>query len=202
MKKRRTAIVAFLLVAILCLGIGFAALSDDLLIDSTLAWSREKAQPDFDNEVYFVNHSDGVVAQADTTNSTCANPGSALITYAIKNQGADTDTQGTAGWHDKLVINIDDSVFSAANEKLEIKAKVQNASTTDLTIGVATENSGNDNGLTYTVALKEAVTISAGAAQEIIIVITLKSTPDSAETATTTCSLTLTATADNGEPVA
>ena len=53
MKKRRTTIVAFLLVAALCLGIGYAALTDVLDIQGTAEVNLAGIESDFDTHVYF-----------------------------------------------------------------------------------------------------------------------------------------------------
>ena len=53
MKNRKTIIVAFLLVAALCLGIGYAALTDQLNITGTASINTAEAQEVFDADVYF-----------------------------------------------------------------------------------------------------------------------------------------------------
>lgn len=53
MKKRRTTIIAVLLVAALALGIGYAALSDDLQIAGNAAITATEADEAFEADVYF-----------------------------------------------------------------------------------------------------------------------------------------------------
>lgn len=55
MKNRKTVIVAFLLVAAMLLGVGYAALSDDLYVNGTLTLDANKLADTFDKEVYFTN---------------------------------------------------------------------------------------------------------------------------------------------------
>ena len=57
MKNRKTIIVAFLLVAALCLGIGYAALTDTLNINGTANISKGAAETEFDEDVYFTSAS-------------------------------------------------------------------------------------------------------------------------------------------------
>ena len=53
MKKRRTLIISMLLIAALCLGIGYAALTDTLDINGTVDVNQTAAEEAFDVEVYF-----------------------------------------------------------------------------------------------------------------------------------------------------
>ena len=53
MKKRRTTIIAVLLIAALALGIGYAALSDDLQITGSAAITATEADEAFEADVYF-----------------------------------------------------------------------------------------------------------------------------------------------------
>ncbi|MBR2354448.1 MAG: hypothetical protein IKA76_08115 [Clostridia bacterium] len=53
MKKRRTTIIALLLVAALALGIGYAAMADDLMVTGTADISVEAADEAFEADVYF-----------------------------------------------------------------------------------------------------------------------------------------------------
>ena len=53
MKARRLAIIAFVLVAVLTMGIGYAALSDTLSINGSATLSHSAAEDQFDVEVYF-----------------------------------------------------------------------------------------------------------------------------------------------------
>ena len=59
MKKRRSLIIALLLIAALALGIGYAALSDVLDIQGTAEISAGIAEEAFNQDVYFSNVSSG-----------------------------------------------------------------------------------------------------------------------------------------------
>lgn len=53
MKKRRSTIIALLLVAALALGIGYAALTDDLFITGSAGITKDHAEDAFGADVYF-----------------------------------------------------------------------------------------------------------------------------------------------------
>lgn len=66
MKKRRTLIISMLLIAALCLGIGYAALTDTLDINGTVDVNQTAAEEAFDVEVYFSD------AKANQTNNSAS----------------------------------------------------------------------------------------------------------------------------------
>ena len=53
MKNRKTVVVAFLLVAVMLLGVGYAALTDTLTITGSLKTDTTVAMEEFDADVYF-----------------------------------------------------------------------------------------------------------------------------------------------------
>ena len=53
MKNRKTVVVAFLLVAAMLLGVGYAALTDTLNIQGDFEVSQNNAENAFDDDVYF-----------------------------------------------------------------------------------------------------------------------------------------------------
>lgn len=71
MKKRRSTIIAFLLVAALCLGIGYAALTDVLDIQGTAEVNLAGVESDFDANVYFsaVSSGTGYTASINADNN-------------------------------------------------------------------------------------------------------------------------------------
>ena len=56
MKNRKTVVVAFLLVAAMLLGVGYAALQDTLTIDGVLGADISTANTQFDHDIYFEKH--------------------------------------------------------------------------------------------------------------------------------------------------
>lgn len=174
MKKRRFGIVAFMCVAILCLGIGFAALTDDLFIDGTLNWSAEAAQKEFNQNVYF---SAAAVDSSSTITDTTK------VTTAI---AADKNSDA----NDKVTINVAADAFTVVGQKAVIVATIKNDSNLEAAIAVNTAEgsltslpeAGDAFAVTYvindaTIAAKTGETASTGT---VTITIELKKIPDGA----------------------
>ena len=66
MKKRKIAVVAFMLIAVLTLSVGYAALTDILAITGNLEVTAAGAQVGFDEKIYFT---DAVVTKGASTGS-------------------------------------------------------------------------------------------------------------------------------------
>lgn len=77
MKNRRRIIVAFMLCAVMLLGIGYAALTDDLFITGDATLNTTQAQKEFDEDIYF---SDAAVKS--TTGSYTSDGGVAVVDKA------------------------------------------------------------------------------------------------------------------------
>lgn len=103
MKNRKIAIVAFFLVAVLCIGAGYAAVTDILDIQGTAEVTQANAQSAFDVKLYF---SEAVANQAGNTASvnndnndkasftanSLKNVGdTATFTFVFKNENTDLD---------------------------------------------------------------------------------------------------------------
>ncbi len=69
MKNRKIVIVAFLLVAMMLLGVGYAALTDTLTITGDIAAKTDIAQSEFDADIYF---SAASIVKDDTGNNAAA----------------------------------------------------------------------------------------------------------------------------------
>lgn len=98
MKNRKTVVVAFLLVAAMMLGVGYATLTDTLVINGTADISVEDAQSAFNDDIYFsdaVANDLGNIAEIGTdvdmasfTASNLKGAGDkATFTFTIKNAG-------------------------------------------------------------------------------------------------------------------
>lgn len=74
MRTRRFTITAFLLAAIMVLGIGFAALTDKLAIDGHAVIDKSSAESTFDGDIYFTNviekSDDSITASIDSDDTT------------------------------------------------------------------------------------------------------------------------------------
>ena len=75
MKSRRIVVTAFLLCACLIIGVGYAALNDDLVVKGTGLLSEGMADTEFEKDVYFKEvtsrtNCTAVIDASDTTNDT------------------------------------------------------------------------------------------------------------------------------------
>ena len=87
MKNRRITIVAFLLLAALTLGIGYAALSDTLWITGSASVGADAGQDAFENDIYFskaISDQTRVRAEIDPTDNNKATM--TMVTYEDKTQ--------------------------------------------------------------------------------------------------------------------
>lgn len=76
MKQRKTVIVAFLLAAVLLLGVGYAALTDQLTLSGTAGVLVTDAAQDFDADIYFSK----VISGTGCTAEILADPDTGKIT--------------------------------------------------------------------------------------------------------------------------
>lgn len=163
MKNRKTVVVAFLLVAAMLLGVGYAALTDTLNVAGDFEVSHANAENAFDEEVYFSNVSSGqgYTAQilADPDNgyvkvTGLAGIGDAIsVTYTIKND------------NDFPVSVIIDAI---------------NTSTTNTEYFSVSSDLGNT-----------AFTIGANSTQDVVLTFTLLKTPILAENQTVSGTFTV-----------
>lgn len=90
MKNRKTVVVAFLLVAVMLLGVGYAALTDILTINGSAEVSQKAAEDAFNEDIYF---SDAVANEVDNQASVddADNDKASFAANTLKGQG-DTAT--------------------------------------------------------------------------------------------------------------
>ncbi len=103
MKNRKTAIVAFLLVAVMCIGAGYAVLTDILDIQGVANVSATEAEKVFESKIYFthaVANETGNTAEVNgntpdkatfTVNTLAGKGNKATFTFTIKNANEDLD---------------------------------------------------------------------------------------------------------------
>ena len=164
MKKRRSAIVAFLLVAVFCLGIGFAALSDDLFVDAVLNYKESESDPVFQEDVYF------------SAVSVTAQPENVQTGKEVEAEIVDDDNGGT---DDKVLITVPAGAFTYVGETATIKASVKNDSPEAVKIAVTTVGplSDTDGVFSVTCVVNEAdATIAANGEGANIVTITIELT--------------------------
>ena len=133
MKNRKTVVVAFLLVAVMLLGVGYAALTDTLNIEGDAELTHAGAEAAFDEDVYFsaVSSGTGYTAEVLTTNNDKANftvtgldslDDRIQITFTIKNDNefkvkCKVDPTNTSLTNDavfKYSTNVGDTEFEIA----------------------------------------------------------------------------------------
>lgn len=118
MTKRRSAIIAFLLLAIMVTGIGFAALSDSLSITGTAALSVDNSRQEFEKDIYFTK------ALGDPTRvSAAVNSGDndlveiEVLANTLKAVGDEVVVTCTIKSDSDLTVNIEDLTISNDNEE-------------------------------------------------------------------------------------
>ncbi len=179
MKKRRIAIVSFLILAVLVMGVGFAALTDNLFIKGEATLATTSAQSNFDQDVYFVN------AAVATTTGTNTGEDTAVI-------GA-TDND-SATFYVKTLGNKDEYVtftFTIKNDSEEFDALItldaNNPTTTDSTNFTITYSTTNDG-----IASDSEITCAAGDTVDVYVTVVLNNTPAENHTAAFNVNLTAT----------
>ncbi len=175
MKNRKIVVVAFLLIAVLLLGVGYAALTDTLTIIGNAHVDIDSANKTFDEKVYFS------AAEATSTTGTGTTADTASFT-------AD-DATYTAN---KLAVKGQKSVFTFT---------ITNASNVDAEITVNTKklsgdnNPSNSNTEKFTVeySYPDGMTIAKnGGTITVVVTVTLKDVVTSATSATFGIELTAT----------
>ena len=174
MKKRRSTIIALLLVAALALGIGYAALTDDLFITGSANISKEHAEDAFAADVYFTR---AVIS---------AEKGSAVI-------GA--DTHGEA--NDQITITVQDGVLKGAGDSVLCTVEITNAGDLDASVKLNAGTTSNSEYFEVTTNWgAEDKTITAGNKITFEVYLTCIKTPTT--DVSTTFDIGFTATAIEG----
>lgn len=175
MKNRKIVVVAFLLIAVLLLGVGYAALTDTLTIIGNAHIDVDTANKTFDERIYFS------AAEATSTTGTGTTADTASFT-------AD-DATYTAN---KLAVKGEQSVFTFT---------ITNVSNVDAEITVNTKklsgdnNPSNSNTEKFTVeySYPQGTTIAKnGGTITVVVTVTLKDVVTSATSATFGIELTAT----------
>ncbi len=180
MKNRRIVIVSFLLIAVLMMGIGYAALTDNLFIKGEATLATTSAQSNFDEDVYFT-----AVSVESTTGTNTATADSVVI-------GA-TDND-SATFYVKSLGNKDEYVvfkFTIANDSSEFDAEIS------LDAGFPTTTDTTHFTITYSVANDGTVdegpiTCEKGSTVDVYVTVRLNSTPSENQTAAFNVNLTAT----------
>lgn len=166
MKNRRFVIGAFLLVAVLCLGVGFATLQQTLSVTGSLSFDTQLANDAFDEDVYFTG-TPSVVGTATDLDS---------ITAVINSED-----------NDNLVITVNAGAFSAAGETATVTVEVLNDSTDALTVSF---DEFEQPSTSFVVSHCAPITIEAGQTGTLTVTIELVSTSATVDAAAINMSIT------------
>lgn len=168
MKNRKSVIVAFLLVAAMLLGVGYAALSDDLYVNGTLNLDAAQLEDTFDKEVYFT----------DEGMSTTGNSG---VADSIS---IGADANGDANDKVTFVVNS----LKAVNEVATFTFKIQNDNDFIVTATPATSFAN----AYFTVAGPATVDVPANGSVDVTVTVTLTAIPTDGSAQSVTYGLTYT----------
>jgi hypothetical protein len=188
MKNRKVIVTAFLLVAVMLLGVGYAALSDVLDVNGRGEVSEINADKKFDTSVYFlgIRHEDdgkietthtdkyGNVAYIDTADND-------IVHFSANNLAG----QGDTAEFTFVVTNVGD-----LDAVLKVSG-LENTNPTYFDIAYKVNGVAVDNIEVGTTVLG---TVVAGGTLDITVVVTVLKTPTA--TQTFNCNLEITATAD------
>ena len=181
MKTRRIAIASFLLVAVLVMGIAYAALTDNLFIKGEASLATTSAQVNFDEDVYFQD--------ADVKTGTGGTNTSTPDTVSIGQTDPDSAT-----FYVKSLGNAGESVtfwFTIKNDSTEFDAEVSldaNYPTTtvpemfDITYSIVDDGPANEG----------PIDVKAGQTATVYVTVVLKATPQANQTAAFNVNLTAT----------
>lgn len=179
MKNRRIVIVAFLLVAVLVMGIGYAALSDNLFIKGEATLAATSAQASFEDDIYFkevsVKSTTGTAGKDDT-----------IAIGATDNDSA-TFHIYSLGQKDEVVV----FKFTIANDSTEFDAVVS------LDSGFPTTTDSTNFTITYSIAddgtVNEGpITCPKSSTVDVYVTVLLKNSPTENQTAAFNVNLTAT----------
>ena len=183
MKKRNLVIVAFMLIAAMTIGIGYAVLSVDLTMAGTAIYDRGNASDDFTSDVYFVS---GQVVSGGS--------GSGTDSVAAISDGAR---------HAKFTVNS----LMLTGEKAVFEFVVANENVVPIYISI---DGAPVNGTYFEAEYSPVAMIAAGSegtptTGTITVTVTLKDIPpesavDSTGILTETLSITLNASTENPNP--
>jgi hypothetical protein len=158
MRNKRTVIVAFLLVAALALGIGYATLQDELAVTGSARTNVSSSEEALDADVYFTK-----AVISDT----------AAGTAEIK-----TPEGGTAKDKDDLVvIELLDTALKGAGDFVTISLEISNDSDLAVKVGKPTINVVNTEYFDVTTNWTADQTVAASGTADMVVTVTLKKTP-------------------------
>ncbi len=166
MLKRNKVLAVFMLVAVLCMSIGFAAISDTLTVNGSMSLNLGEDGPlnqEFDEKVYFTNPM--------------------TITANVTKSEISTDK-------DTYTFTIAPAAFAKVGDSVTITVGVKNDNTADAALTVSAVSEG---ALADFIAVTPTIdsTVAAGGSETLTIVVTLNVLPE--DTTASDISFTITA---------
>ncbi len=165
-KNRRIAIISFVLVAILLLGIGFAQLTDVLTIGGTAGVDADNSQEVFDGDVYFSNavaNIERVTASIDATDKDVATM--TVKDNVLKEVGDEAIATFTVKSESDLPVYLTPSVTNSNPEYFNVYTTwdttktLQPGQTVDITVTVKLAKTAvADQAATFTVTIDASTT--------------------------------------------
>jgi len=175
MKNRKTVVVAFLLVAVMLLGVGYAALTDTLTIIGNAHIDLDTANITFDEKIYFSN--------AEATSSTGTGAVADVASYTADDATFTANKLATVGQQSVFTFTITndsnvDAVISVNATKLS---------------GVANPSNSNEEKFTVEYSYPDGMNIAKlGGTIDVVVTVTVKEPVTSATSATFGIELTAT----------
>ncbi len=164
MKNKKVVILSFLLVAVLCVGIGFAVLTDTLDIQGSAGVGNTAAEEAFDEDIYFS------AAVANQTGNTAA--------VTAENKDKATFTAST---------------LKGQNDEVTFTFTIRNDGDLDAVVTPKIASNSNETYFSCTTDWTAAKTIAAGTTETITVTVKLLKTPTDTISGTFTVELTATA---------
>ena len=189
MKNRKIVVVAFLLAAVLLLGVGYAALTDELTITGNMSADPSVSQNEFQSKVYF-SYADVVGTVVDTNGDPAV--GTAAANVTADNNKAHFEVLGLQNEDDTVTFK-----FTITNESewdATVALKINSEALTN-------ENDGHEANEVFKVEWsweenavdKDAKTIDANnGTLDVYVTVTLIDQPTDAHTASYTVTFTAT----------
>ncbi len=175
MLKRSKLLVAFLIVTVLCAGIGFAAVTDTLSFDGSVAMSAEKIEEQLNTEVKFTN----------------------VSTVALPNGATGAATAAINGDEDNVTLTIGENCLVAIGDTATVTVDILNASTSQaVKVNTITAQvlSGETESVHFDITAttaNNATEIAAGETLTLTVVVTLVQLPADAVSETIDVSFTV-----------
>ncbi len=177
MLKRNKVLVAFIVVAVLCMSIGFAAISDTLYVSGNMSLNVADEGPldkEFEQKVYFTN---AIAVASDK-----------ITVSAIGD-----DSEDEAGNNDKYSFTLDAKAFEKITDSVTLTVDIKNENTADASVTVNTITEGalaDFISVTATIDNASTATVEANKTKTLTIVVTLDKIPQTASTSEISFNLT------------